>query len=67
MPINNFIHYCARRMLGTEELHIDLRNFLDDTEMYANLMGTEIASRQVVAVALATYRRLRKVEKKLEE
>jgi len=66
MAINNFIHYCAQGMLDTKELHLDLRNYLDDVEMYANLMGGEIASRQVVAVALATYRRLRKLEKNLE-
>lgn len=53
-------------MLDTKELPLDLRNYLDDVEIYANLMGGSIASRQVVAVALATYRRIRKIEKNLE-
>jgi len=50
-------------MLGTKELSLDLRNFLDDVEMYANFADGSIASRQVVAIALASYRRLRLVEK----
>lgn len=53
-------------MLDTQELPLDLRNYLDDVEIYANLMDGTIASRQVVAVALATYRRIRKIEKNLE-
>ncbi len=53
-------------MLDTKELPLDLRNYLDDVEIYANLMDGTIASRQVVAVALATYRRIRKIEKNLE-
>ena len=66
MAINNYIHHCARGMLGTKELHLDLRNFLDDTEMYANIMGGEIASRQIVAIALASYRRIRLLEKEVD-
>tara|TARA_R110002020_G_scaffold364543_1_gene576823 strand:- start:794 stop:970 length:177 start_codon:yes stop_codon:yes gene_type:complete len=49
-------------MLDTDELSLDLRNYLDDVEIYANLMDGSIASRQVVAVALASYRRIRKLE-----
>ena len=66
MPIQSYIHYTAKRMLGTKELSLDLRNFLDDVEMYANFVDGSIASRQVVAVALASYRRFRLVEKGLE-
>ena len=66
MPIESFIHYTAKRMLGTEELHLDLRNYLDDVEMYANFVDGSIASRQVVAVALASYRRFRLVEKEVD-
>lgn len=66
MAINTFIHHCAKGMLDTQELPLDLRNYLDDVEIYANLMDGTIASRQVVAVALATYRRIRKIEKNLE-
>jgi hypothetical protein len=63
MPIQSYIHHTAKRMLGTKELSLDLRNFLDDVEMYANFADGSIASRQVVAIALASYRRLRLVEK----
>ena len=65
MPIESFVHHTARCMLGVKELHLDLRNYLDDVEMYANLVDGSIASRQVVAVALASYRRFRLVEKGL--
>jgi len=63
MPIESFVHHCARNMLGVKEIHLDLRNYLDDVEMYANLVDGTIASRQVVAIALASYRRIRLAEK----
>ncbi len=37
MAIQAFIHDCACRMLGVKEIPLDLRNFLDDIEMYTNL------------------------------
>ena len=58
-----WIHDCARGMMGVEELPLDLRNYLDDIEMYANFMQGSIQSRQVVAIALASYRRIILVEK----
>ena len=66
VPVETFIHHCAKGMLGTKELSLDLRNFLDDVEMYANFVDGSIASRQVVAIALASYRRLRLVEKGMD-
>jgi len=63
MPIESYIHHCAKAMLGGEDLSIDLRNYLDDIEMYSNFVDGSIASRQVVAIALASYRRIRLVEK----
>ena len=63
MPIESFIHHTAKCMLGGEDLSIDLRNYLDDIEMYSNFVDGSIASRQVVAIALASYRRIRLVEK----
>tara|TARA_R110002051_G_scaffold11808_7_gene42575 strand:+ start:641 stop:883 length:243 start_codon:yes stop_codon:yes gene_type:complete len=63
MPIESFIHHTARCMLGVKEINLDLRNYLDDIEMYANLVDGSIASRQVVAIALASYRRIRLAEK----
>ena len=66
MPIETFIHHCAKGMLGVTELSLDLRNYLDDVEMYSNFVDGSIASRQVTAVALASYRRLRLVEKEVD-
>ena len=62
-----WVHDCACDMLGSKELPLDLRNFLDDAEMYANYMHGSIQSRQVVAVALAAYTRLRTLEKNLDK
>jgi len=50
-----WIHDCALKMLELEELPLDLRNYLDDLEMYANLAGGSIQSRQIVAMALVNY------------
>tara|TARA_R110000824_G_scaffold202757_1_gene386964 strand:+ start:427 stop:630 length:204 start_codon:yes stop_codon:yes gene_type:complete len=50
-------------MLGVKEINLDLRNYLDDIEMYSNFVDGSIASRQVVAIALASYRRIRLAEK----
>ena len=67
MAIQSFIHYTACSMLGVKELHLDLRNYLDDVEMYANFVDGSVASRQIVAIALASYRRFRLVEKGLDK
>ena len=55
MAVENWIHECARGMLSVDDLHLDLRNYLDELEMYANLAGGSIQSRQVVAMALVNY------------
>jgi len=55
MPVQHFIHTCACEMLKVKEIPIDLRNYLDEVEMYANLAGGTICSRQVVAMALTNY------------
>ena len=66
MALETYIHHTAKCMLGVKELNLDLRNYLDDIEMYANFVDASIASRQVVAVTLASYRRFRLVEKALD-
>ncbi len=48
------------------EIPLGLRNYLDDIEMYANLMDTSIASRQIVALALVSYAKLQKIENNLQ-
>ena len=55
MAVENWIHECARKMLAVDDLHIDLRNYLDEIEMYANITAGSIQSRQVVALALVNY------------
>tara|TARA_R100001086_G_scaffold244368_1_gene174097 strand:- start:119 stop:349 length:231 start_codon:yes stop_codon:yes gene_type:complete len=55
MALQAWIHNCALEMLSLEELPLDLRNYLDEIEMYANLSGGSIQSRQIVAVALVNY------------
>ena len=67
MPINNFIHHCAKRMLHLDDLPLDLRNYLDEIEMYANLAGGSIASRQIVAMALTNYMDRKVFLNKIEE
>ena len=66
MVVQAFIHDCACRMLGVREIPLGLRNYLDDIEMYANLMDTSIASRQIVALALVSYAKLQKIENNLQ-
>ena len=67
MPIESYVHHCAKAMLDVKELHLDLRNYLDDIEMYANFQDGSVASRQVVAIALATYRRVRLLEQGMDK
>jgi len=55
MPIQNWIHDCAMEILGVEELHLDLRNYLDDIETNAGLAQGSIRSRQIVALAIVNY------------
>ena len=55
MALQAWIHGCAMEILQLEELPLDLRNYLDEIEMYANLVAGSIQSRQVVAVALVNY------------
>ena len=52
MPLNYWIHDCALEILGVDELHLDLRNYLDDIETNAGLAQGSIRSRQIVALAI---------------
>jgi|TARA_Y100000310_G_scaffold8759_1_gene9247 hypothetical protein len=61
-------------MLGVDELHLDFRNYLDEIEMYANLEGGSIQSRQIIALAIIHYldrksmrKRIEDLEKRLED
>ena len=55
MAIQKWIHGCALEILQLEELPLDLRNYLDEIEMYANMVAGSIQSRQVVAIALVNF------------
>ena len=55
MALQAWIHDMACAMLSLEELPLDLRNYLDEIEMYANLAGGSIQSRQIVAIALVNF------------
>ena len=55
MVIQAFIHDCACKILRVNELPLDLRNYLDEIEMYANLVDGTVSSRQIVAMALVNY------------
>ena len=55
MALQYWVHDCACAMLGVKELPLDLRNYLDELEMYAGLMQGSIQSRQVVAMALVNF------------
>ena len=67
MAIQAFIHDCACKMLRVEELPLDLRNYLDEVEMYANLVAGSISSRQIVAMALVNYMDRRAFLNKIDE
>ena len=67
MAIQCFIHSCACDMLGIKELPLDLRNYLDDMETYANLMGGTIQSRQVVGASLVNYMENKDLKKEIHK
>jgi hypothetical protein len=63
-----WLHDVALAMLNNvnqKELPIDLRTYLDDIEESASLLGGSIQSRQIVALAVATFRRLRNLERQI--
>ena len=67
MVIQCFIHDCACKILKVKELPLDLRNYLDEVEMYANLVDGSISSRQIVAMALVNYMDRKVFLNKIEE
>jgi len=63
-----WLHDVALAMLNNvnqKELPIDLRTYLDEIEESASLLGGSIQSRQIVALAVATFRRLRNLERQI--
>ena len=67
MVIQCFIHDCACKILKVKEIPLDLRNYLDEIEMYANLVDGSISSRQIVAMALVNFMDRKAFLNKIEE
>tara|TARA_Y100001951_G_scaffold85859_1_gene75982 strand:- start:210 stop:434 length:225 start_codon:yes stop_codon:yes gene_type:complete len=68
MAQQKWLHDVALAMLNDvnqKELPIDLRTYLDEIEESASLLGGSIQSRQIVALAVATFRRLRNLERQI--
>ena len=68
MAQQKWLHNVALAMLNDvnqKELPIDLRTYLDEIEESASLLGGSIQSRQIVALAVATFRRLRNLERQI--
>lgn len=68
MAQQKWLHDVALAMLNDvnqKELPIDLRTYLDEMEESASLLGGSIQSRQIVALAVATFRRLRNLERQI--
>ena len=67
MALQAWLHDCALGMLSLDELPLDLRNYLDEIEMYANLVDGSICSRQIVAMALVNFMDRKAFLNKIEE
>ena len=67
MVIQCFIHDCACKILKVKELPLDLRNYLDEIEMYANLVDGTVSSRQIVAMSRVNYMDRKAYLNKIEE
>ena len=68
MAQQKWLHDVALAMLNDvnqKELPIDLRTYLDEIEESASLLGGSIQSRQIVGLAVATFRRLRNLERQI--
>ena len=68
MAQQKWLHEAALAMLNDvnqKELPIDLRTYLDDIEESSALLGGSIQSRQIVGLAVATFRKLRNLEKQI--
>jgi len=67
VAIQTFATHCACSILDVEEIPLDLRNYLDDCEMYANLVEGSICSRQIVALAIVHFQTIKGLNKRIEE
>ena len=67
MAIQTFATHCACSILDVEEIPIDLRNYLDDCEMYCNYVEGTIASRQIVALAIVHFQTIKGLNQRIKK
>ena len=67
MKAEPWIYSLARKMLGKEKLDIQLADYLEEIETFADLAHGSIQSRQVVALALVNYLDRRELQKKISK
>jgi len=67
MKAEPWIYSLARKMLGKEKLDIQLADYLEEIETFADLAHGSIQSRQVVALALVNYLDRREMQKKISK
>ena len=65
MKSEPWIYSLAKKMLGKEKLDIQLTDYLEEIETFADLAHGSIQSRQVVALALVNYLDRRDMQKKI--
>tara|TARA_R110000751_G_C13639783_1_gene466778 strand:- start:564 stop:797 length:234 start_codon:yes stop_codon:yes gene_type:complete len=65
MKAEPWIYSLAKKMLGKEKLDIQLTDYLEEIETFADLAHGSIQSRQVVALALVNYLDRRDMQKKI--
>tara|TARA_R110000737_G_scaffold236982_1_gene249371 strand:+ start:90 stop:362 length:273 start_codon:yes stop_codon:yes gene_type:complete len=67
MKAEPWIYSLARKMLGKKKLDIQLTDYLEEIETFADLAHGSIQSRQVVALALVNYLDRRELQKKVSK
>ena len=67
MKAEPWIYSLARKMLGKEKLDIQLADYLEEIETFADLAHGSIQSRQVVALALVNYLDRREMQSKISK
>ena len=67
MALQTFATHCAGNILGVSEIPLDLRNYLDDCEMYCNYVEGTIASRQIVALAIVHFQTIKGLHERIKE
>ena len=67
MVVQTFATHCACNILGTPEIPLDLRNYLDECEMYCNYVDGTVSSRQIVALAIVHFQTIKGLNERIEK